>query len=149
MLRTKQRRHSNLPEATVGKNKPKMSSLDCRSTRATRTLDQLWINRVSRSKTRKTSKTSKTKKMSKDCFEVIKSDYECKMRSFVIFTHCDAMLLIRWEIGGEARGEWLWQKPNPCWWSSSSIQFRPLITKLMNLMNQLLWSWSCCYNAKP
>ena len=46
MLRTKQqqRRQSNLPEATVGKNKPKMSSLDCRSTRATRTLDQLWIN---------------------------------------------------------------------------------------------------------
>ena len=44
MLRTKQRRHSNLPEATVGKNKPKMSSLDCRSTRATRTLDQRWIN---------------------------------------------------------------------------------------------------------
>ena len=142
MLRTKQRRHSNLPEATVGKNKPKMSSLDCRSTRATRTLNQLWLNRVSWSKTRRTSKRSKTKKMSKDCF-----DYECKMILFVIFTHCDAMLLIRWEIGGEARGEWLWQKPSP-WWSSSSIQFRPLITKLMNLMNQLLWSWSC-YNAKP
>ena len=45
MLRTKQRRHSNLPEATVGKNKPKMSSLDCRSTRATQsTLDHSWIN---------------------------------------------------------------------------------------------------------